>query len=91
VLFEHPDVEDVAIIGLPDEILGEQVAAVVKPRPGGSPGADDLREFVAGRLAGFKVPGEVIFRDEPLPRTPTGKVLKRDLREAAVSAAHRTA
>ena len=85
VLFEHPDVEDVAIIGLPDERLGEQVAAVVKPRPGASPGADDLREFVAGRLARFKVPGEIVFRDEPLPRTATGKVLKRHLRETAVS------
>src|SRR5205823_10937589 len=76
VLFEHPAVEDVAIIGLPDDRLGEQVAAVVKPRPGASPGADDLRAFVAGRLARFKVPDEVIFRDEPLPRTATGKVLK---------------
>jgi steroid-24-oyl-CoA synthetase len=84
VLFEHPGVEDVAIIGLPDDRLGEQVAAVVKPRPGASPRADDLREFVAGRLARFKVPGEVIFRDEPLPRTATGKVLKRDLRDAAI-------
>jgi long-chain acyl-CoA synthetase len=82
VLFEHPGVEDVAIIGLPDDRLGEQVAAVVKPRPGTSPGADDLRAFVAGRLARFKVPDEVIFRDEPLPRTATGKVLKRDLRDA---------
>src|SRR3954452_9743094 len=80
VLFEHPDVEDVAIIGLPDERLGEQVAAVVKPRPGASPEVADVREFVAGRLARFKVPGEIVFRDEPLPRTPTGKVLKRDLR-----------
>jgi long-chain acyl-CoA synthetase len=86
VLFEHPAVEDVAIIGLPDELLGEQVAAVVKPRPGASPSADDLREFVAGRLARFKVPGEVIFRDEPLPRTSTGKVLKRDLRDATIRA-----
>jgi long-chain acyl-CoA synthetase len=82
VLFEHPDVEDVAVIGLPDELLGEQVAAVVQPRPGTSPHADDLRAFVAGRIARFKVPGEILFRDEPLPRTPTGKVLKRDLREA---------
>ena len=81
VLFEHPDVEDVAVIGLPDDVLGEQVAAVVKPRPSASPRADDLREFVAGRLARFKVPGEIVFRDEPLPRTATGKVLKRDLRE----------
>src|SRR4051812_27110660 len=80
VLYEHPDVEDVAVIGLPDEALGERVAAVVKPRPGASPEVADVREFVAGRLARFKVPDEVIFRDEPLPRTPTGKVLKRDLR-----------
>src|SRR3954462_10363698 len=48
VLFEHPDVEDVAVIGLPDERLGEQVAAVVKPRPGASPAVADVRAFVAG-------------------------------------------
>ena len=84
VLFEHPEVEDVAVIGLPHDRLGEEVAAVVKPRPGASPSADDLRAFVAGRLARFKVPGEIVFRDEPLPRTATGKVLKRDLRDAAI-------
>ena len=51
---------------------------------GGREDADDLRAFVAGRLARFKVPDEVVFREAPLPRTATGKVLKRELREAAM-------
>jgi len=81
VIFEHPDVLDVAVIGVPHQVLGEEVGAVVVPRPGAGLTADDLRAHVAARLAGFKVPAHVFFRDEPLPRNPAGKVLKRDLRD----------
>jgi long-chain acyl-CoA synthetase len=81
VLFEHPAVGDVAVIGMPHRELGEQVAAVVEPRPGVGVTADELQDHVRGRLAHFKVPEIVVFRDEPLPRTATGKVLKRDLRD----------
>ena len=87
-LFEHPSVADVALIGVPDAVLGEEAVAVVVPRPGTVPGATAaaaLREHVAGRLAAFKVPRYVVFRAEPLPRTPTGKVLKRDLRVAVIT------
>jgi len=80
VLFEHPAVADVAVIGLPHEHYGEEVAAVVNLRPGASVTARELQEFAATRLARFKVPEHVYFRDEPLPRTATGKVLKRELR-----------
>ena len=80
VLFEHPAVADVALIGLPHESWGEEVVAVVEPRPGAQVSAADLQEHVAGRLARFKVPTQVHFISEPLPRTATGKVLKRDLR-----------
>jgi len=82
-LFEHPDVSDAALVGVPHETLGEEAVAVVQLRPGVQPGpqaAEDLRRHVAARLAAFKVPAHVVFRDEPLPRTPSGKVLKRDLR-----------
>ncbi|WP_219416189.1 class I adenylate-forming enzyme family protein [Pseudonocardia nigra] len=82
-LFEHPAVGDVAIVGVPHESLGEEAVAVVHLRPGAAPGpdvADRLRRHVGERLASFKVPTHVVFRDEPLPRTPSGKVLKRDLR-----------
>ncbi|HWN31963.1 MAG TPA: class I adenylate-forming enzyme family protein [Pseudonocardia sp.] len=87
-LFEHPSVADVAIVGVPDPTLGEEAVAVVALRPGAAPDstmASALREHVAERLAAFKVPRYVVFRAEPLPRTPTGKVLKRDLRAAVIS------
>lgn len=81
VLFEHPAVLDVAIVGLPHAHYGEEVAAVVQLRPDGHVSANELQQFVAERLARFKVPSRVFFRDEPLPRTGTGKVLKRELRD----------
>ena len=84
-LFEHPAVGDVAIVGVPHQSLGEEAVAVVQLRPGSAATADDLRAHVRERLAAFKVPAHVVFRGEPLPRTPTGKVLKRELRTAVVS------
>jgi long-chain acyl-CoA synthetase len=81
-LFEHPAVGDVAIVGVPHESLGEEAVAVVHLRSG-TPGGDvaeQLRAHVGERLASFKVPAYVVFRADPLPRTPSGKVLKRDLR-----------
>ena len=87
VLFEHPAVDDVAVIGLPDELLGEEVAAIVDLRPDVPADAEALRAHAAERLARFKVPGVIVFRDSPLPRTATGKVLKRELREEVVRAA----
>jgi long-chain acyl-CoA synthetase len=71
----------VAVIGLPDRMLGEEVAAVVQVRPGTKPSAADLQAQVASKLARFKVPTKIFTTEEPLPRTATGKVLKRDLRD----------
>ena len=82
-LFEHPAVADVAVIGLPHPKLGEEVVAVVNVRPGHEVTAAELRDHTAARIARFKAPTRVWFRDDPLPRTGTGKVLKRDLRQAA--------
>jgi long-chain acyl-CoA synthetase len=86
VLFEHPTVDDVAVVGLRDELLGEEVAAIVNLKPQASAGAEELRAYAAERLARFKVPGVIVIRDSPLPRTATGKVLKRELREEIVRA-----
>ena len=81
VFFEHPAVADVALIGVPHESWGEEVVAVVEPHAGTTVTEAELQEHVAGRLARFKVPTRIHFVTEPLPRTATGKVLKRDLRD----------
>lgn len=81
VLYEHPDVADVAIVGLPHPSWGEEVAAVVQVAPDSTADPADVQEFAAGRLSAFKVPTKVFLRTDDLPRTATGKVLKRELRE----------
>jgi long-chain acyl-CoA synthetase len=80
VLAHHPDVTDVAVIGVPDDRWGETVMALVIARPGAAPTADELVQFARERLASYKLPRIIRFVDE-LPRSPTGKVLKRELRE----------
>ena len=80
-IYEHPSVHEAAVFGLPDPRLGEVVAAAVYPQPGKSLGAEELRSFLAGRIASFKVPSEIFILEEPLPRGATGKIVKRDLRD----------
>jgi long-chain acyl-CoA synthetase len=79
-LAHHPGVADVAVIGVPDDRWGETVKALVIRAPGAAVSAEELIAFARGRLAGYKLPRSVEFVDE-LPRTPSGKVLKRELRE----------
>ncbi len=83
-LFEHPAVADVAVVGVPHEVLGEEVAAIVQLRPDHTVDDDELRDHVADRLAVFKVPTAIHLRREPLPRNAAGKVLKRELRDEIV-------
>jgi long-chain acyl-CoA synthetase len=80
VLFDHPDVIDAAVVGVPHKTLGEEVKAVVQLKPGSTTTAEDVREFCRIHLADFKVPEYVEIRSEPLPRNPAGKVLKNVLR-----------
>jgi long-chain acyl-CoA synthetase len=79
-LFEHPDVADCAVIGIPHPVLSEEVGAVIVRRPGTSVTSDELARHVASRIAAYNVPTHFWFSDEPLPRNPAGKVLKRELR-----------
>ena len=78
VINDHPDVANSAVIGIPDEVWGERVGAVVQLKTGRSLDEEELIEFLRERLAGFKRPGEVFFT-ESLPLGPTGKVLKKEL------------
>jgi long-chain acyl-CoA synthetase len=81
-IYDHPDVVEAAVLGVPDERLGEEVACVVVRREGATLTEDQLRTFLGDNLALFKVPTRVAFSDEPLARNPAGKLLKRDLRDA---------
>lgn len=87
VLCEHPSVYECAVFGVPDERLGEELACAVVLRPGASLTDDELREHVGTHLAAFKVPRLVDIRTSgQLPRGATGKIQKRDLRDALVAA-----
>jgi long-chain acyl-CoA synthetase len=81
-LYSHPAVMDAAVVGIPHRVLGEEVGAVVQLKPGALVDDDALKRHVATRLAAFKVPQRIVFRDEPLPRNANGKILKRALRQA---------
>src|SRR4051794_3677427 len=76
-----PGVGEAAVIPVPDDMMGEKVGAVVVPAPGAERDPAPIVAYVRERIADFKVPQYVAFRDEPLPRNPAGKVLKGQLRD----------
>ncbi len=80
VLAAHPAVFEAAVVGVPDEVMGEKVGAVVVPMPGEAPDPADILALCRQHLADFKVPQFVVLRQEPLPRNPGGKILKPRLR-----------
>ena len=81
VIIRHPAVAEVTVFGIPHDRLGEEVAATVLPRAGAHLTVHGLQEHVRERLAPFKVPTRIAIVDEPLPRNPAGKILKRELRD----------
>ncbi|MCC6920581.1 MAG: long-chain fatty acid--CoA ligase, partial [Alphaproteobacteria bacterium] len=88
-ILEHPMVKDVAVVGLPDPEYGEQVAAVIQVADQAQAASlpDELRALLAVKLARFKIPSSYKLTEGELPRTATGKVLKRELREMFASQA----
>jgi long-chain acyl-CoA synthetase len=76
----HPDVHQVAVIGIPHDVWGEQVHAVIVPRPGATPTLEDIQTHARRALAGYKVPRSIELRTEPLPLSGALKPLKRELR-----------
>jgi long-chain acyl-CoA synthetase len=84
VLYDHPAVMDAALVGIPHKTLGEEPGAVVTLKPGAEATEQELRGFVADRLAAFKVPVRVVFWHETLPRNANGKILKNDLKKIFV-------
>lgn len=80
-LYEHPDVYEAAVFGIPHERLGEEVAAAIFPRPGRTIDVDELRRFVGEKIAAFKVPSRIELVGEPLRRNASGKIMKRLIRD----------
>jgi long-chain acyl-CoA synthetase len=78
VLYEHPAIREAAVVGVPHESLGEEVAAVVALKPGADAGEEELRDFAKQRVAAYKYPRRVHIVDD-LPKGPTGKILKREI------------
>jgi long-chain acyl-CoA synthetase len=78
VLYEHPAVQEAAVIGVPDEKMGEEVGAAVVLKQGQDASEDELKDFVKESVANYKYPRKIWFPDE-LPKGPTGKILKREI------------
>jgi long-chain acyl-CoA synthetase len=87
VLYTHPAVREAAVVGIPDTYRGETVKAFVSLQQGASVSAEDIKAFCKERMAAYKYPREVEFVDE-LPKTVTGKILRRELREQAAARAN---
>ena len=80
-IYDHPDIHEAAVYGIPHPRLGEEVACAVVPKRGRSLTDEGLLEHLRARLAAFKIPSVVDVHDEAFPRTASGKILKKELRD----------
>jgi long-chain acyl-CoA synthetase len=85
VLYEHPAIREVAVVGIPHDSLGEEVGAAVALKPGASATTEDVQSFVKERVAAYKYPRQIWFVEQ-LPKGATGKILKREIHPPAESA-----
>jgi long-chain acyl-CoA synthetase len=83
-IYEHPEVAEAAVFGVPDDRLGEMVGVAIVRSPGSTLDADALREFLGDKMAKFKIPERIWFLDEALPRNASGKFVKRELRDTLI-------
>jgi len=81
VIYQHPAVSEAAVFGIPDRVWGELVMAMVVLKPGKTLSAQELIAHCRGALANYKIPRRVEFSETELPKSATGKILKRTLRE----------
>jgi len=79
-LYQHPAVIECAVVGVPDDKWGERVHAIVRLHEGQTVSEKELMGFCHTLIAGFKCPRSILFREEPLPLSGAGKILKRELR-----------
>jgi fatty-acyl-CoA synthase len=86
-LYTHPQVQDVQVVGVPDQRFGEELCAWVIAKPGQQLTEDDLRAYCKGKIAHYKVPRYIQFVDA-FPMTVTGKIQKFKIREAMIAALH---
>jgi long-chain acyl-CoA synthetase len=84
-IYEHPEIYEAAVFGIPHDRLGEEVAAAIVLREGASLDADTLRAFLKQHVAPFKIPSIVEIHSDQLPRNPAGKIMKRSLRDEIVA------
>ncbi|MDQ1246283.1 MAG: long-chain acyl-CoA synthetase, partial [Actinomycetota bacterium] len=85
-LYEHPAVAEAAVVGIPDDVMGEEIGAAITLKPGTEASADELRDFVKERVAAYKYPRVIWFEPGGLPKGPTGKILKRQITPAGGAA-----
>ena len=84
VLYTHPKVVEVAVVGIPDEIRGESVRAYISLKEGAVATGEEIRRFCRQHMADYKLPKQIIFLDS-LPKTATGKIRKEDLKHIPLS------